>query len=135
MNEVFLKTRELGEAILRSDVYQTMRALEESAMHNEEAALTMAEYMEKKQLIESLLLQENPDLDQLKVLSDDLDALKEKLTLIGDVQALTEARDEFSNLIEEVNKVLRFIVTGDMGASDDECSGGCDSCKGCGHLH
>ena len=41
MNEVFEKTRELGEAIQRSDEYLTLKAAEAKAMKNTEAADAM----------------------------------------------------------------------------------------------
>jgi hypothetical protein len=52
--------------------------------------------------------------------------------LIGDVQALTEARENFSNLIEQVNQVLKFIITGQLAEPKSSCSGHCGSCGGCG---
>jgi hypothetical protein len=71
----------------------------------------------------------------LKAISDELDALKEKLNLIGDIQALTHARTQFTDLIEEVNQVLRFIVTGDMNTNEESCAGDCGGCSACGQLH
>ena len=46
MNEVFEKTRELGEAIQRSDEYLTLKAAEAKAMKHTEAADAMGKYME-----------------------------------------------------------------------------------------
>lgn len=138
MNQVFLKTRELGEALLNSTEFQEMKTAEERATQNAEAALNMGRLVECRNNIQSLLENENPDSEQLKVLSEEMDAYQDRLQSIDDILALSEAREKFSALIEQVNSVLRFIVTGDM-TQGDGCSGSCSSCAGgCGskqHLN
>lgn len=137
MNMVFQKTRELGEALLQSDEYKAMKQVEERAMGNAEAALTMGKYMEVKQQIEEMLMTEDPDPELLRNLSQQMDELQEHLQMIADIQELTDARENFSGLINQVNKVLKFIITGEMDDPDEEggCGGGCASCGGCGHSH
>lgn len=137
MNPVFQKTRELGEALMQSEEYQAMKALEDRAMGNKEAADTMGQYMEKKQTLEEMLMSEDPDAEQLRALSAQMDELQEHLQMIDDIRELTEARNQFSNLIEQVNGVLRFIITGEMADEEEGgCgAGGCEGCSGCGHEH
>ena len=132
MNQVFLKTRELGDAIMQSEEYKAMKEAEDRAMANADAAEAMGQYMEARQKIEAALEQENPDPEMLKRLSGEMDLTQQKLSLIDDVQALTEARENFSNLIEQVNQVLKFIITGQMKETKQECGGSCGSCGGCG---
>ena len=48
MDNVFTKTRELAEALIESEAYQKMKAAEDRAMANEEAANTMAAFIEKR---------------------------------------------------------------------------------------
>ena len=132
MNQVFLKTRELGDAIMQSEEYKAMKVAEDRAMANAEAAAAMSQYMEARQNIEALLEKDNPDPEALKKLSAEMDQTQERLSLIDDVQALTEARENFSNLIEQVNQVLKFIITGQMSEPKSGCGGGCSgSCGGC----
>lgn len=138
MNMVFQKTRELGEALLQSDEYKAMKQIEDQAMGNRQAAETMGKYIEAKNEIEELLMGDDPDPEQLRALSDRMDALQEQLQMIDDIQALTEARNNFSALIDQVNNVLKFIITGQMDDPDAEggCSGSCSGCGGgCGHSH
>ncbi len=132
MNQVFLKTRELGDAIMQSEEYRAMKDAEERAMKNLDAAGAMGDYMEARQKIESVLEKDNPDPEQLKKLSAEMDACQQRLSLIEDVQALTEARENFSGLIEQVNQVLKFIITGQMEEPKSSCSGHCGGCGGCG---
>jgi len=132
MNQVFLKTRELGDAIMQSEEYKAMKEAEDRAMGNAEAAAAMGQYMEARQKIEALLEKDNPDAEELKKLSAEMDVTQQRLSLIDDVQALTEARERFSNLIEQVNQVLKFIITGQMTEPKSGCGGSCGSCGGCG---
>ena len=50
MDQVFLKTRELGQALVESEIYKTMKAAEDKAMANTDAAETMSKYMEIRTL-------------------------------------------------------------------------------------
>ena len=129
MDAVFQKTRELGQALMESETYQKMKAAEEKAMKNEEAARVMGEYLEKRQQLQDLMQSENPDPGALKRLSDEMDAAQERLQMMDDIAALTAARNDFNDLIGQVNQVLQFIVTGRMDESG--CAGDCSACSGC----
>jgi cell fate (sporulation/competence/biofilm development) regulator YlbF (YheA/YmcA/DUF963 family) len=130
MDAVFQKTRELGQALMESEAYLNMKAAEDRAMANEEAARTMGEYLEKRQQLQALMQSENPDPGALKRISDEMDAAQERLQMIDDIAALTEARNEFNALIGQINQVLQFIVTGEM-EQPSGCSGSCATCSGC----
>ena len=132
MDAVFQKTRELGQALIESEAYQQMKAAEDKAARNQEAADTMNHYLELRGQIQEILSRENPDSAVLKRLSDEMDATQEKLNMIDDIAAMTQARAAFSELINQVNQVLQFIVTGQVPGGS-ECSGSCASCGGsCG---
>ena len=129
MDNVFQKTRELGEALLASETYQRMKAAEDKAMQNQEAAQAMGDLLEKRNSIQELMKQPNPDPGALKRLSDEMDELQERLQMMDDIVELTQARSEFTGLINQVNQVLQFIVTGRM--EEESCGGDCSSCGGC----
>ena len=129
MDNVFAKTRELGEALLESDAYLKMKAAEDKAMANREASTTMAEFLEKRTELQAMMQSENPDPGAMKRLSEEMDAIQERLQMIDDIVALTEARNEFNSLIAQINQVLQFIVTGRM--EESSCGGDCGSCGGC----
>ena len=130
MDMIFQKTRELGQAIAESEVYKRMKEIEERALQNEEAAQTMGQYLEKRTQIQTMLSEENPDPVAMKTLSDEMDQLQERLNMIDDIVELNRARNEFTELINQVNQVLQFIVTGNM-EQPSGCSGNCGSCSGC----
>ena len=131
MDQIFAKTRELGEALLQSEVYQKMREAEEKAMQNAEAAEMMAQYLEKRGQIQQAMEEENPDPAMMKRLSDEMDEIQEKLQLVDDIANLTAARAEFNGLIGQINQVLQFIVTGRMTEDGSDCTGSCATCGGC----
>lgn len=132
MNEVFEKTRLLGEAILRSDEYKKLKQAEEIAMKNEEAAETMGKYLEYRSQMEKMMAMGDKDWAKVKQLNDEMNECQERMNLIDDIVNLNRSRDEFTNLINQVNNVLRFIVTGEMDQGDGEgCTGSCESCQGC----
>jgi len=131
MDMIFEKTRELGQALLESEVYQKMKAAEEKAMLNVEAAEMMALYLEKRSQIQEMMEVENPDPGAMKRLSDEMDEVQQKLQMVDDIVALTAARAEFNGLIGQINQVLQFIVTGRMTDEEGGCTGSCDSCSGC----
>ena len=61
MDSVFAKTRELGEALLECETYRRMKAAEEKAMGNAEAAEAMATYLEKRTALQDMMCQVDPD--------------------------------------------------------------------------
>ena len=131
MQQVFEKTRELGQALLECEVYQHMKEAEDRAMANEEAAATMTRYLELRTQVQEMLSHENPDPEALKKLSDEMDAQQERLQLMDDIVAMNEARGEFTNLINQINQILQFIVTGTIDNGDGGCTGSCSTCSGC----
>ena len=130
MDKVFEKTRELGQALLESETYQRLKAAEDKAMQNAEAAAAMSEYLEKRSDIQAMMQTDNPDPGALKRLSDEMDEAQQRLQMIDDILALNEARSEFDGLIGQVNQVLQFIVTGNM-EQPSGCTGSCATCSGC----
>ena len=135
MDQVFLKTRELGQALVESDAYKTMKAAEDKAMANTEAANTMAHYMELRGQLQEMLSTPDPDSVKMKEISDEMDATHEKLQNIEDIVNLTKAREDFNNLIGQINQVLQFIVTGKLDAPEGGCTGSCASCGGSCNLN
>ena len=131
MDKVFEKTRELGKALMESEIYQRLKAAEDKAMQNAEAAAAMTEFLEKRTELQAMMQGENPDPGALKRLSDEMDEIQQRLQMMDDILALNEAREEFNGLIGQVNQVLQFIVTGNMEEPSGGCTGSCATCAGC----
>ena len=131
MDTVFQKTRELGEALLQSEAYLNMKAAEDKAMANADAAQTMASFLEKRSELHQLMQSDDPDPVAMKRLSDEMDELQDRMQMIDDIVALNDARNEFNSLIGQINQVLQFIVTGNMEEPQGGCTGSCATCPGC----
>ena len=132
MDNVFAKTRELAQALIESEAYQNMKDAEDRAMKNPEAAATMAQFMEKRTQLENLIANEDFDADEMKRISAEMDDLQMRLQMMDDIVKMTEARNEFSQMMGQVNQVLSFIITGQMEGAEG-CTGSCSTCGGsCG---
>lgn len=130
MEKVMECARALGMAIVESEVYQNMQAAEAGAMGNEEVTTAMARFIELKQLIGEEMSKENADPMLLSDYGKEMDELQQKLNDMDVVDAMTSARQRFSEMMNQVNKILEFIITGET-ASEGGCTGNCGTCGGC----
>ena len=135
MREVMQKAQELAEAIVESSVYQRMHAAELQVNKDEEAVKAVATFVEKRQAVETVLAQSDMDHEQLARVGEEMEEAEKRLNEVPLVKEMQEARKEFTQMMENVNRILRLVVTGetDDGCSGDcsGCSGGCEGCGGC----
>lgn len=131
MEKVLEQARLLAEAIAGSDVYQKMHQCENDAMKDAEATRAIADFVEKRQKVESLLAEGNMDHTALAEASKAMEDAEKKVNEQPKVRAMQEARGEFTQMMNNVNQILRFIITGET-EDNSGCSGSCESCGGCG---
>ena len=135
MREVMQKAQELAEAIVESSIYQRMHAAELQVNKDEEAVKAVAEFVEKRQAVETVRAQSDMDHDLLAQAGEDMEEAEKHLIEVPLVKDMQEARRDFTQMMENVNRILRLVVTGetDDGCSGDcsGCSGGCEGCGGC----
>ena len=140
MEKVLEQARLLAEAIAESDVYQKMHQCENDAMKDAEATRAIADFVEKRQKVESLLAEGNMDHTALAEASKAMEDAEKKVNEQPKVRAMQEARGEFTQMMNNVNQILRFIITGET-EDNSGCSGSCESCGGrggecdCGSCH
>ena len=130
MDAVFAKTRELGQALIESEAYQNMKSAEERAYRNADAAEAMGRYLELKNRIDSVMSQADADPEEISRYGREMDELQQQLNAMPAVDAMTTSRQKFSELMNQVNRVLEFIITGEV-AQEGGCTGNCSSCGGC----
>lgn len=130
MSLVFEKTKELGEALMQCDEFIAFQKAQETALLNKDAAEIMSQYLEKKTERDVAMNTSRPDPMKIAQCSTDMEELQQQLQQIPDVIALNAARDEFTNLMNQVNQVLSFMIYGNTG-EDENCTGTCDTCSGC----
>ena len=135
MREVMQKAQELAEAIVESSVYQRMHSAELQVNKDEEAVKAVAAFVEKRQAVENVLAQSDMDHELLAQMGEEMEEAEKRLNEVPLVKEMQEARKEFTQMMENVNRILRLVVTGetDDGCSGDcsGCSGGCEGCGGC----
>ena len=138
MRNVMEKAQALAQAIVESDIYQRMHTAESQATADADAAGTIAALMEKRQAVENLLAEEDMDHTALAEAGKAMEEAEAALNEQPLVKELQTARADFSQMMENVNRILRLVITGETeeesgcGGSCSGCSGGCGSCGGCG---
>ena len=130
MSKVTDCARALGEAIVASEEYKNMQVTEQAAMSDPTVAELMARYMELKQALGDAMCQPDADPEVISRYGQEMDEVQQQLTAMPAVDAMTSARQQFSELMNQVNHVLEFIITGELPQSGG-CSGNCSGCSGC----
>jgi len=130
MSKVTDCARALGEAIVASEEYKNMQVTEQAAMSDPTVAELMARYMELKNALGDAMCQPDADADVITRYGQEMDEVQQQLTAMPAVDAMTNARQQFSELMTQVNHVLEYIITGELPQSGG-CSGNCSGCSGC----
>ncbi|MEG0766986.1 MAG: YlbF family regulator, partial [Clostridia bacterium] len=131
MKEVFEKTQALGEALLQSEEYQVMRKAEDAVREDMEASTAIGEFAAHKHAMETLLSQDSPDATAVALHTESMQKLQTQLNGMEKVIEMNQARKAFSQMLSQVNQVLRFIIAGETAEAEGGCGGNCDSCGGC----
>ena len=132
--DIFEKSRELGELLVASDEYKKVQQAEEAFNDDEFAQKKVAEFNELQQSVQNMMQTPDPDQAAIAAEADRLRNMQAELIEMPSIKAMNDAQTEFSNLLTQVNQVLRFIITGQV--DDGGCGGNCASCgDSCGSAH
>ena len=134
MREVMMKAQELAEAILDSEVYQNMKKLEGEVRRDPEAGKLLSDMIEKRQKVEETLSSSAMKPEELAAASLEMEEAEKRMNANEKIQTLKEARKDFQTMMDNVNKILRLVITGqveDENTGSGCCSGSCDTCGGC----
>ncbi|MBR2823285.1 MAG: YlbF family regulator [Clostridia bacterium] len=135
MKTVLTKAQELAEAISASDVYLRMKEMEAGVEQDPEAAAAVRRMMEKRERVEELLTRKGMDPGELKIANAEMILAEREMNTNEKVMALKTARKAFSDMMDNVNRILRVVITGEIREEDvaaPDCSGSCEGCSGCG---
>ncbi len=130
MQNVMNKAQELAEAILNSETCQRMKAAEIRLNSDEEATRAIAAFMEKRSAVENILASNNLDHDALAKAGKAMEEAEKAMNECALVKELQQSRKEFSTMMENVNRILRLVITGETD-EEEGCSGDCGSCGSC----
>lgn len=137
MKKVMQKTQELAEAILESDYYQKMKATESETRRDEVAASLLDDMICKRQRVEDILSSSDMDPEELKKASIEMSDAEKAMNDNPQIRKLKEARKDFQAMMDNVNQLLRLVITGETDDTgrfrhSSSCSGNCSGCNGCG---
>ncbi len=132
MREVMMKAQALAEAIVQSEIYQRMHGLEEQVTKDEAATACISAYMEKRNEVELLLRSPEFDAEKVAAAGQELQDAEKAMDECVIVKDMREAQQQFQEMMDNVNRILRLVITGEVEDSAGGCSGNCASCAGCG---
>ena len=132
MREVMMKAQALAQAILESEAYKTMHDLEEKVTQDEAATAAIATYMEKRGNVELLLRSPEFDAEKVAAAGEELQAAEKAMEECTIVKDMREAQQTFQEMMDNVNRILRLVITGEVEDGASGCTGNCASCGGCG---
>ncbi|MBQ2834998.1 MAG: YlbF family regulator [Clostridia bacterium] len=130
MSKVTECARALGEAIVESEEYKNMQVTEAAAMSNPEVAAAMSRFLELKEALGNAMCQPDTDADLISRYGKEMDEVQQTLNAMPIVEDMTRSRQQFSELMNQVNRVLEYIITGELQQGGG-CSGNCSGCSGC----
>ena len=131
MRKVMMKAQALAEAIVASDTYKTMHSLEEQVTQDENATALIAAYMEKRQSVELLLRSPEFDAEKVAAAGEELQNAEKAMEECTMVKDMREAQVKFQEMMDNVNRILRLVITGEVEDTEGGCTGNCASCGGC----
>ena len=130
MSKVTECARALGEAIVASEEYKNMQLTESAAMSDPAVAKAMARYLELKNNLSTVMCSPDADAETISTLGSEMDEIQQTLSAMPAVDAMTTARQQFSEIMNQVNRILEYVITGEL-PQQGGCSGNCGGCSGC----
>lgn len=131
MENVFSQAEQLAEAILGSEVFIKMRLSEEAAMNDEEATQLISNYSERRAMVEGILSASKMDPEALTKANERLKEAEAAVDENVKIKAMRSSSTDFNNMMQQVNRIIKQVVTGEDTQSGGGCSGGsCSSCSG-----
>ena len=134
MRNVMMKAQELAEAILDSEVYTRMKQQENDVKRDPEAGIALSDMIEKRSRVENILYSANMDPNELAEASREMEEAEQRMNDNEMIKTLKEYRKDFQTMMDNVNRILRLVITGeteDENGGSSGCSGNCSGCSGC----
>ena len=131
MQNVMMKAQALAEAILETGMYQKMQDLEAKVTSDPEATAMIADYVEKRDAFENLMRNQGASKEEFASIGQAYAKAETAMSEHALIAGLRQAQQEYSDLMDNVNRIIRLVVTGET--EEGGCSGNCSSCGGCHH--
>lgn len=123
--DIFEKTRELGEMIQESEQMKKAKDLEAKQQSDEEASALLKEFnLNRINLARDMQNGKITKEAAIEANNKAFDDMCEKSQIIREYIA---AKQEFDSLVQQVNQILNYYITG----TDPNCTHDCSTCGDC----
>lgn len=131
-NEIIEKAQELGTMIAESEERDRVAKAGDAMNANEEAVELLNTYNKNRKAATEKLRGTNPTKEELQEYKAYVQAEFEKIAGNALISEYIEASRDFDNMVQQVNAVLSYFITGQESATGEGgCSGNCSSCSSC----
>ena len=129
--EIFKMARELGQLIVASEEYKRATETMDLLNNDETAASLITGYNQKRAAkVDSVDINSLPE-EEIKEINE---YLQNEFNIILEnpvVKAYMQAQSEYENMVNSVNAILKFYISGRSEQGDSGCGGSCSTCGGC----
>ncbi len=126
--EIFDKARELGEAIVESSEYKTLKLAEAKQEQDDEAMKLLQEYSAIRRDLAEEINKGDVSEERLGEIREKVEEAYEKVTTNDTIVEYLNAKNAFQAIIDQMNTIISFHITGKLPGG---CSGSCEGCSGC----
>ena len=137
MNEIIEKTRELGELIQNSEEMKNAKNAEILQENDDEAQALLKEFnlqrmnlardMQNNKISREEAIQKNNEAFEEMLETTKIHSIEEMLEKSESIKKYIDAKKEFDAMVNQVNQMLNFYITG----QDPNCTHDCSTCGGC----
>ena len=127
---VMQKAKALADALRFSPEFILMRAAEDAANQDEQLTALYTEYEQTRAEVEQLAVQDDPDYEEMKARTRELEELQAQYNEHPLAKAVKQSRNNFAAMMREVNATLQQALNPE-GTKARGCSGACSTCSGC----
>ncbi len=119
------KAHELGKMIASCPEAQALAKAEEAQAKDEAAAELLKEFnLKRMNLVRDM---QNEKITREEATKANSDAFAEMLEKSATIKAFVEAKKDFDMVVQEINGIINFYITGE----DPNCTHDCSTCGGC----
>lgn len=125
MNEIIEKARELGAMIQASEEMKNVKNMEILQENDDEAQELLKEFnMQRMNLARDM---QSNKISREEAVKKNNEAFDDMLSKSETIKKYIEAKKEFDSLVNQMNQILNFYITG----QDPNCTHNCSTCGGC----
>ncbi len=126
--EIFDRARELGEAIVTSNEYKTLKLAEAKQEQDEEAMKLLQEYSAVRKTLGEEVSKGDVSKERMEEIRAQVEEAYEKVTNNDTIVEYLNAQSAFQAIIDQMNTIISYHITGQLPGG---CSGSCATCGGC----